>query len=180
MLTIRLQRSGKKNRPHFRVVLIDSKRASKSGAFLEALGWRDPIRKETQLKADRIKHWLSKGVKTSDTVYNMLVTAGIVVGSKKQVHSRKPSKKKAAKASVFGEAEKATEKNKTQAVEEKVAPIDILTPAAEAQQKTAAGEKEQEEMLEKSKTETSAAIQEEKTGEIKSEKPLGAAERNKK
>lgn len=92
MLVIRLQRVGKKNAPSFRVVLMDSRRAAKSGAFLEILGSHSPRRKmPPQLKAERIQYWLSKGAKPSGTVHNLLVRAKIIKGPKMDVS---PSVKK--------------------------------------------------------------------------------------
>lgn len=84
MLTIRLQRVGRTNDPSFRLVLIESKRAPRSGAFKEILGSYDPRHKaNTKLKADRIKYWISKGATTSVTVHNLLIRAKIVEGKTK-------------------------------------------------------------------------------------------------
>jgi small subunit ribosomal protein S16 len=83
MLNIRLSRVGRKNDPSFRVVLIDSKRAPKSGAFLEILGSYDPRKKRVQLDNERIKHWISVGAQPSDTVHNLLVNASVINAPKK-------------------------------------------------------------------------------------------------
>lgn len=90
MLTIRLQRKGKKHSPAYRVVLIDSRRAAKSGSVLEILGSYNPAKGETQLKADKIKEWISKGAQVSDTAHNFLVRGKIIEGKKKDVlHHKK-------------------------------------------------------------------------------------------
>ncbi|HMO78647.1 MAG TPA: 30S ribosomal protein S16 [Candidatus Paceibacterota bacterium] len=95
MLTIRLQRVGKKNEPTFRVVLTDSKNSSKSGKFLEVLGSYDARDKnETKLNADRIKHWISVGAKLSDTVHNLLINKKIISGKKINVLPKKSPIKK--------------------------------------------------------------------------------------
>src|SRR3989338_257843 len=84
MLTIRLQRVGRTNDPNFRLVLIESKRAPRSGAFKEILGSYDPRHKaNTKLKDERIKYWLSMGATTSVTAHNILVGAKIVEGKTK-------------------------------------------------------------------------------------------------
>src|SRR3989344_4020286 len=84
MLTIRLQRVGRTNDPNFRLVLIESKRAPRSGAFNEILGSYDPRHKaNTKLKGDRIKYWIGKGATTSTTVHNLLIGAKIVEGKTK-------------------------------------------------------------------------------------------------
>lgn len=72
MLKIRLQRAGKRNQPKFRLVLIDSRRAAKSGSFLEVLGAYDPKTKKSVLKKERINELKSKGAILSDTVREML------------------------------------------------------------------------------------------------------------
>jgi len=90
MLIIRLQRTGRKHEPTFRVVLTDSKNSTKSGKFLDILGSYDPRDKNvTVLKADKIKEWISKGAKVSDTVHNLLITHKIIEGKKKNVLPKK-------------------------------------------------------------------------------------------
>ncbi len=99
MLTIRLQRVGRKNDPSFRVVLTDKRNAAKSGKFLEVLGSYNARRGEPQLKAERIQHWLSNGAQASDTVHNLLVRATVVAGPKRDVA---PKQKKQEGASTAG------------------------------------------------------------------------------
>lgn len=84
MLTIRLQRLGKKNYPTYRFIISEKGRDTK-GTYLEALGNFDPHAKEGGmiLKTDRIKFWLGKGAQTSNTVNNLLIKAGVLAGGKK-------------------------------------------------------------------------------------------------
>ena len=82
MLIIRLQRVGRTNDPSFRLVVVESKRAAKSGKFLEILGSYDARQKKIQLKNERIKHWLLNGAQVSDTVHNLLVNAKIIDSAK--------------------------------------------------------------------------------------------------
>ncbi|MEK7163116.1 MAG: 30S ribosomal protein S16 [Patescibacteria group bacterium] len=82
MLKIRLQRVGRVNIPTFRVVLTDSKNSTKSGKFLEVLGIYDPVNDVKEIKADRVKHWMSHGAQLSDTVYNWLIDKKVVSGKK--------------------------------------------------------------------------------------------------
>ena len=83
MLKIRLQRTGRKHEPTFRVVLTDSKNGPKSGKFLEILGSYDARRNaDTQLKKERIQHWIAQGAKVSDTVHNLLITHEVIGGKK--------------------------------------------------------------------------------------------------
>ena len=93
MLKIRLQRIGRKNDPSFRVVLTDSKNSTKSGKFLEILGTYNPKAKEagteTKFDGERIKHWLSRGAKLSDTMHNFLVRQKVIEGKKINVLPKK-------------------------------------------------------------------------------------------
>lgn len=83
MLKIRLQRTGRKHEPTFRVVLTDSKNGPKSGKFLEILGSYDARRNaDTQLKKERIQHWIAQGAQVSDTVHNLLITHEVIAGKK--------------------------------------------------------------------------------------------------
>ena len=95
MLKIRLQRIGRRNDPAFRVVLTDSKNSAKSGKFLEILGTYNPKTSEKKLKNDRIKYWMSKGAKCSDTMHNFLVRDKVIEGKYINVlPKKKPTQKR--------------------------------------------------------------------------------------
>ena len=82
MLTVRLQRVGRKNDPSFRMVIIDSKRGVKSADYIEMVGFYNPRQKTVDVKADRIKHWISVGAKPTDTVHNILVNQKVIDAKK--------------------------------------------------------------------------------------------------
>lgn len=100
MLMIRLQRTGRKHEPTFRVVLTDSKNGPRSGKYLENLGWYDTRRKNDagkQLDVEQIKYWMSKGAKLSLTLHNFLISQKVIEGKKLNALPRKsPVKKEAA------------------------------------------------------------------------------------
>ena len=89
MLTIRLTRVGKKKDASFRVIVVDSKRKVKPGNYLEMVGSYDPRIDKAELKADRIKHWISEGAQPSDTVHNLLITHKVIEGKKINVLPKK-------------------------------------------------------------------------------------------
>ncbi len=91
MLIIRLQRTGRKHEPTFRVVLTDSKNGPKSGKYLKNLGWYDSRTKNKaeQLDTEAIKHWISNGAKLSDTLHNFLVSQKVITGKKINVLPKK-------------------------------------------------------------------------------------------
>ncbi len=95
MLKIRLQRIGRKNDPSFRAVLTDSKNSTKSGKFLEVVGTYNPKAGVTVFKSDRIKYWMSKGAKLSDTMHNFMVHEKAIEGKKiNALPKKKPTQKK--------------------------------------------------------------------------------------
>lgn len=124
MLTIRLQRVGRKNDPSFRVILVESKRAAKTGNFNELLGSYDPRVDRVALKADRIKYWISMGATVSDTLHNLLISQKIIEGKKINVLPRKsppkveapegaaPAEKPAAPEAAPAETEPASDETK--------------------------------------------------------------------
>ena len=72
---IRMKRMGRKNRPYYRIVAIDS-RQPRDGRVLEELGTYDPEIRDTdsrvKLKPVRVKHWLGVGALPSERVQTLL------------------------------------------------------------------------------------------------------------
>jgi len=72
MVKIRLSRTGRKNRPYWRIIAMDS-RKKRDGAYLDNLGTYDPINHSVlQLHEDRIDDWVSKGAQVSPTVKKII------------------------------------------------------------------------------------------------------------
>lgn len=84
MLAIKLSRKGKTKEPTFRLIVCE-KTKDPWGSYLENLGFYNPRTKELKLEADRIKYWLSKGAEPSATIWNLLVSKGLLEGKKKKV-----------------------------------------------------------------------------------------------
>jgi small subunit ribosomal protein S16 len=95
MLKIRFQRFGKKNMPHYRLVIAESHRAAK-GKFLEVLGHYDPRKKTAAIAKEKVLHWISKGAQVSDTAHNFLIKQQVIKGKKVAKHG--VPEKKAAEA----------------------------------------------------------------------------------
>lgn len=76
---IRLRRMGTKQTPFYRVVVADA-RAARDGRFIESLGTYDPRKRPAglQMDADRALHWLQRGAQPTDTVRQLLKTAGVL------------------------------------------------------------------------------------------------------
>lgn len=151
MLKIRLQRVGRKNDPSFRVVVLESTEGPKSGNHVDEIGFYNAVTKQKSMDTEKARLWLSKGAQPSDTVYNMLVTAGVIDGKKKNVlPSKSPiTKTPASEASTASTdkiaTEEATEANAANAANEAVAeapemsaePAENLAPSAEPQPEVA-------------------------------------------
>lgn len=96
MLMIRLQRVGRVHEPTFRVVLVDSKRSTKSGQALEVLGNHDTrkAKNNSNVDGERVKYWISKGAQLSDTMRNLLISKKIITGKKvNALPKKRPIKK---------------------------------------------------------------------------------------
>ena len=73
MVTMRLSRIGSKKRPHYRIVVIDKRRA-RNGRFLEVVGQYNPLASPVhmEINTERAQYWLSKGAAPSETVRSIL------------------------------------------------------------------------------------------------------------
>lgn len=112
MLTIRLARIGKKNKPMYRLI-ISEKGRDPYGRPLEILGSYNPHNKDLRIKAERIKYWLSKGSGLSPTVNNLLAEKKIIEGKKVKAFKMKADK------TVHEEVKKEEKKEEAPAAEEK-------------------------------------------------------------
>jgi small subunit ribosomal protein S16 len=76
VVRLRFQRTGRHNRPFYRLAAIDG-RVRRDGPCLENLGWFDPREldpaKGLNINVERVKYWLSVGAKPSETVEDFLV-----------------------------------------------------------------------------------------------------------
>ena len=75
---IRLKRIGRRNRPFYRMVAMDS-RNRRDGAAIEELGWYNPIdsNHSYDLKGERILHWLGEGAQPTDAAKKLLRRSGL-------------------------------------------------------------------------------------------------------
>jgi len=137
MLAIKLSRKGRKKQPFFRIIVLE-KTKDPQGDFLEDLGFHNPFSKETSLKAERIKHWLSKGAQPTGSVHNLLIAQGIIKDEKVKV--TKVNQKKIEKKKQLAEEK---DKVKTKPVKpEKEEPSGDNAPEEDNQEKVPEPEKE--------------------------------------
>lgn len=97
---IRLSRQGRRNRPHYRVGVFDS-RTRRDGPPIEYLGHYDPLQESDEDKvtidAERVSYWLGQGARVTDTVKSFLVKRGIEIPRKKPGRSRSKARRSKAK-----------------------------------------------------------------------------------
>ena len=86
MVRLRLKRTGRRNRPAYRLTAVDG-RASRDGEVLEELGLYDPANKNPEMQAglnqERVEHWLKAGAQPSDTARDLLTRLGYKVSGRK-------------------------------------------------------------------------------------------------
>ena len=138
-LKIRLSRGGNKKRPHYRIVLADS-RAPRDGRFIERLGTYNPLLSKDNdqrivFNEERIKYWLKNGAKPSDRITKFLSQAKIMEDIKRDNPNKaKPKAKAQERAQAIEDAKVAAEEEKAKAeaapaAEE--APAEDKAPSAE-------------------------------------------------
>jgi small subunit ribosomal protein S16 len=87
-LKIRLARAGTKKRPHYNIVIADS-RNPRDGRFIEKIGFYNPLlpsdhADRLKLDLDAAKAWIAKGATATDRVHKFLAKAGVV---KARIHN---------------------------------------------------------------------------------------------
>ena len=75
---IRLKRIGRRNKPFYRMVVMDS-RNKRDGAAIEELGWFNPIEadKPYSLNEERILHWMKLGAQPSEAAHGLMKRSGL-------------------------------------------------------------------------------------------------------
>lgn len=78
MVVIRLSRGGSKGRPFYNIVVAD-KRVRRDGAFIERLGFYNPVAKgaeeSVRVAMDRLTYWRGVGAQPSPTVERLIKQA---------------------------------------------------------------------------------------------------------
>ena len=81
-LKIRLSRGGTKKRPHYSIVVAES-RSPRDGRFIDRLGYYNPLLPKDhadrlKLDLEKAKTWIGKGATPSDRVHRFLSDAGVL------------------------------------------------------------------------------------------------------
>lgn len=71
MLKIRLKRAGRKSKPFYRIVLMESL-SKRDGKAIEELGYYDPLKKTVELNKTLLNKYLNAGAYPTDTMRHLL------------------------------------------------------------------------------------------------------------
>jgi small subunit ribosomal protein S16 len=71
VLKIRLKRCGRKSKPFYRIVVVDS-RVKRDGAVKEQIGYYDPIKLQTFIRYNRLMYHVTKGTQLTTGVFKIL------------------------------------------------------------------------------------------------------------
>jgi small subunit ribosomal protein S16 len=73
MISIRLKRLGKKKKPFYRIIVIDSRRPRQSKPK-EIIGYYNPLKENPEIIVDleKANYWLKRGAQASKTVQSLL------------------------------------------------------------------------------------------------------------
>ena len=77
MLKLRLKRTGRKRSPSYRLVIMENT-TRRDGRPVDELGYYSPITKQYKFDTEKIRKWLSYGVKPTETVTSLLKKAEII------------------------------------------------------------------------------------------------------
>ncbi len=166
LLKIRLARTGRKNYPSYRIVVAEHSSAVQ-GKFIDIVGHYIPVRdpKVFEYDAEKIKEWINKGAKPSDTVATLLKNAGMP-GMEKYIKPRNKNRKKKKEDEEVAEETAGVEESKT-AEEGGKAPVEKSEEQAPAEE-TAPTENEEKP---KEETATKEAAPDENQAKAKEETP---------
>lgn len=74
MLKIRLKRLGKKKKPCYRIIVIDS-RCKRDGKAIEEVGFYNPLTQDYKLDLSKINQRIKNGAKPTKIIKNILYNA---------------------------------------------------------------------------------------------------------
>lgn len=96
MVKIRLMRMGSKHNPHYRMVVVDS-RKKRSADSIEQIGYYDPrgtTEAPLRIDAERAQYWLGQGAQPTDTVLRLFDRVGVstpgVTAKRREAYTKRP------------------------------------------------------------------------------------------
>ena len=92
---LRLKRMGRRNRPFYRIAVMDT-RSPRGGKTIELLGYYDPVVKgspDISVDKERAEYWLNTGAQPSETVLSIFRNNDITVPIKAKRKKRRKKRK---------------------------------------------------------------------------------------
>lgn len=159
MVTLRLQRHGRKKSPYYHIVVADS-RKKRDGRIIEDLGRYNPAMQPAlvELNSERAVYWLKVGAQPSDTVRHLLKGKGVYYRMHLERWNKSPEEIEAALAE-WKTARDSKAAETPSSVEAKKAALKAEEEAYQADKEkraAAAAKKAEEERLAKEKAEAEA------------------------
>nr|YP_009395057.1 ribosomal protein S16 [Polysiphonia stricta]ARW63619.1 ribosomal protein S16 [Polysiphonia stricta] len=71
MLKIRLKKLGRKKKPFYRIIVIDS-RKKRDGKAIEEIGFYNPMNKQYQIHLEKLQEYVAYGAQLTKTVQNLV------------------------------------------------------------------------------------------------------------
>ena len=148
MITLRLQRAGRRGLPFYRVVCAEKRRAAK-GKFQEKLGYinRANGKNEVQVNWERVAELVGNGAGMSETLARLAAKNGVEAANK--FFGKRPTKPSRAEAKAKEQAKKAAEEAAEAAEKAKEEAEKPAEEGETAQESAAADENTKEEAEEK-------------------------------
>ncbi len=169
---IRLRRTGRKKKAHYRVVVADSA-SPRDGRFVETLGYYKPLSHPARLVLDleRVDYWLGEGAQPSATMKSLIAKARRGGDAKVALGEVDPKERKSSRAEKLASRRAAEQKAEQEAAATEKAATEAA--AAEAEEAPAA----EEEAAPEAEAEEAPAAEEEAAPEAEAEEePAAEAE----
>ncbi len=169
---LRLTRMGRKKRPFYRIVALDS-RQRRDGKYLENVGIYDPLSRPAKVEIDHdvAVKWLNNGAKPSDTVRSLFRREGIMLRWDMTKRGYDQEKIEAAVEELRARHYGTLGKEATKPVEKPVFDVTPPEPVEKPKPKKEAKKEEKEEKKEEKAPEKAEAKVEEKAEAKAEEKP---------
>lgn len=96
-VVLRLKRTGRRNRPCYRICVFDS-RTRRDGRSIEEIGWYDPVAPGEEIRfeldEERARHWLARGARPSETVAALLRRRNVPIPATNRSQRRRKARQR--------------------------------------------------------------------------------------
>ncbi len=176
---IRLRRTGRKKKAHYRVVVADSA-SPRDGRFIETLGYYKPLSHPARLVLDleRVDHWLGEGAQPSATMKSLIAKARRGGDAKVALGEVDPQERKASRAEKLAARRAAEQKAEQEVAATQKAAADAAAAEAAAAEADEASEEPaaEEEAAAEAEAEEEPAAEEKTAPEAEAEEEPVAEE----